>query len=547
MKKIKHLLLRTKLALVITILYIFIESCSYCPPQMDSICYLTRKEKLKELTDSLKTMVFEDPNTIIVFHGSGCAESKNNGTQDVIRVNGMQDIPVYATDAMVFLNGWHLKYLHDDHHVAGFGTAISNIKLADKTDNTGRILTWQAAGVLSDDNFDDSYQWCYFYTVVAWNRQNLDLVVDQRDGSCDSHDHRSANYYSAENVFAYTSLASFTSFLHNTDFIDRNVAILPRGFGFSFDCRNDHHLLQIGYNLDHSEKYIEQGKNYYKRFEIVSPFQNDSAGCVDSGFVSWDTYSIFKDDDVKRNYLFGELVSGFAGKDLNIIQPPYSILPKQGTHVDIAYQGGIRTQKFTINHVPYKYAIPALTGWNLEYVDNDQHVKEIGAWIDEFHYDKDPNLQTGTLHYTLKSVMIDRDKEPDFKVTHKSTILGIGTETGLANQKSPDLIPFSPSGTDPSAFCRFEGNGNLLRVTIKNQGNADAGASKTKVTYSNANSTAFTLDTPPIPAGGTVDLIFRVPSDCFSPDCSFKITVDSENQVDELNKQNNSKNGGCIG
>ena len=77
--------------------------------------------------------------------------------------------------------------------------------------------------------------------------------------------------------------------------------------------------------------------------------------------------------------MFGELVSGFAGKDLNHIQPPYSILPKQGTHVDIAYQGGIRTQKFTINHVPYKYAIPALTGWNSEYVDNDQHVKEIGA------------------------------------------------------------------------------------------------------------------------------------------------------------------------
>ena len=27
--------------------------------------------------------------------------------------------------------------------------------------------------------------------------------------------------------------------------------------------------------------------------------------------------------------------------------------------------------------------------------------------------------------------MIDSDKEPDFNVTHKATILGIGTETGL--------------------------------------------------------------------------------------------------------------------
>ena len=546
MKTIMHLLFNIRLIFSITAVYFLIESCSYCPPTMDSICYLTGKEKLKKLTDSSKTTVFEDPGTIVVFHGFGCAESDNSGRQDIIKVPGFQDIPSYATDAMVFLNGWHLKYLSKDHHVAGFGTAISNIKLSDKTDRSGRILTWQAAGVLSDDNFDDAYQWCYFYTVVAWNNQSLDLVIDQRDGSCDPHDHRSANFYSAENVFAYTSLASFTSYLHNTDFIDRNVAILPRGFGFSFECRNDHNLLQIGYNLDHSEKYIEQGKKYFKRFEIVSPLHDNSAGCVDSGFVSWETYSIFKDNDVKRNYLFGELVSGFAGKDLNIIQPPYSILPKQGSHVDIVYQGGIRTQNFTINHIPYKYAIPALTGWNLEYVSDDQHVKEIGAWIEEFHYDKDPNVLTGTLHYTLKSVMIDRDKEPDFKVTHKGTILGIGAVSGLTSRKAPDLIPYSPAGTDPSAFCRLEenGSGRFLRVTIKNQGNTDAGPSKTKVAY---NNTSFTLDTPPISAGGSVDLLFRVPADCFSPDCSFKITVDSENQVDELNKQNNSANGGCIG
>ena len=102
MKKIKHLLLRAKLVFVFSIpLYIY-RIMFLLPSEMDSICYLTPKEKSKELTDSLKTMVFEDPNTIIVFHGFGCAESKNNGTQDVIRVNGMQGIPVYATDAMVF-------------------------------------------------------------------------------------------------------------------------------------------------------------------------------------------------------------------------------------------------------------------------------------------------------------------------------------------------------------------------------------------------------------------------------------------------------------
>ncbi|HLE24520.1 MAG TPA: CARDB domain-containing protein, partial [Thermodesulfobacteriota bacterium] len=98
---------------------------------------------------------------------------------------------------------------------------------------------------------------------------------------------------------------------------------------------------------------------------------------------------------------------------------------------------------------------------------------------------------------------------------------------------------------EPTAFCRIEQSGKLLRVSVKNQGNADAGASKTTVTFSNK---ALTLDTPAIPAGGSVDLLFKVPANCFSPDCSFRITVDSINQVDELNNEgNNSVDGGCIG
>jgi len=39
-----------------------------------------------------------------------------------------------------------------------------------------------------------------------------------------------------------------------------------------------------------------------------------------------------------------------------------------------------------------------------------------------------------------------------------------------------------------------------------------------------------------------------VPGNCFSPDCSFKITVDANNQINESNHEgNNTANGGCIG
>jgi hypothetical protein len=91
----------------------------------------------------------------------------------------------------------------------------------------------------------------------------------------------------------------------------------------------------------------------------------------------------------------------------------------------------------------------------------------------------------------------------------------------------------------------MEQGATLLRVTVKNQGNDNAGASKTTVNFGN---TSLALDTPPVPAGGSVDLLFKVPGNCFQPDCSFRITVDSNNQVNEENAEgNNSASGGCIG
>lgn len=207
----------------------------------------------------------------------------------------------------------------------------------------------------------------------------------------------------------------------------------------------------------------------------------------------------------------------------------------------------METEDFVIENTPFEYAIPMLTGWELNYPSScgDQHVKEIGIWIDEIHYDKNPGSPVGTLRYKLSSVLSDDDKFPAHKSNHKITVLGLKpTSGGITSQHAPDLVPFSPLGTAPTAFCRIEQDGKLLRVSVKNQGNADAGPSKTTVTFVNK---PFTLDTPAIPAGGSVDLLFKVPSGCFSPDCSFKITVDSNNQVNESDEENNSTNGGCIG
>ena len=115
-----------------------------------------------------------------------------------------------------------------------------------------------------------------------------------------------------------------------------------------------------------------------------------------------------------------------------------------------------------------------------------------------------------------------------------------GRRRGGTVEGKPDLIPLP----DPQlGFCRRR-DGKLI-VTVKNQGTANAGASTTRVDF--ASGSSATQPTPPIPAGGSVDLLFDIPPNCFQPDCSFRITVDSGSVVDESNEGNNTASGTCIG
>ncbi len=109
----------------------------------------------------------------------------------------------------------------------------------------------------------------------------------------------------------------------------KTVAVLPRGFEFDWKDCVDHHLLQIGYNLDHSEIFIENGKKYRKKDQDVTPSLPSTASRVNSGFVSWETSAIFKDNYGRRDYGFGEMVSGLGGNDVGIIQPPFSTVPEE--------------------------------------------------------------------------------------------------------------------------------------------------------------------------------------------------------------------------
>jgi hypothetical protein len=346
--KTKKLFLRLAfLPLLGVLITVSLTSCGFCNRLVGCQVPVGEDAPLKELASSGQNVVFEKQGTIIVYHGFGCAESNKPGEEDVLKVEQSLDLPAYVTNATVFLNGWRARYLSKDRPVDGLGTTIGNIRLERNT------LKWQAAGVLSDENFDDAYSWCYHYTVVAWNPLNLNLTVDHEDGSChpdDSSDPSQANFFSDVNDGTTTALSAFASFLQNPGFASsKTVAILPRGYGFRWarGC-DDHHLLQIGYNLDHSEIFIENGKIYKKKEQDVTPSLPNTASQVDSGFVSWETYAIFKDNKGRRDYAFGEMVSGLSGSDVGIIQPPFSILPIEDEGSSCQFDGGAQGQEFII-------------------------------------------------------------------------------------------------------------------------------------------------------------------------------------------------------
>ena len=419
------------------LLVIFSVSCSFEGNPDPAFCAKFEELPLTELTSQdPPTPVFENPGTIKVMHGFGSAKVNAGAFIDLeiqergfIKVEQSLEIPEYANKATVFLNGWKLSYLgDDDQNVAGLGTLVGKIGLE------GRKLTWNAIGILRDNDAHEGNDWTYYYTVIAWNDAALSVLVnhDDADNFCKAGTGGSDNFYFTTNWGVNrrttTALSSFSSFLQTTDFPPRgNVAILPRGFGFGRN--SDNNLLQVAYNLDHSETFVEYGKKYQKAFgDVLAPLLGP-VSLANSGFVSWNTYSIFKDNELKRNYMFGEMISALGGNDVAVLQPPFSILPREelGGNACISQDDfhGVKSEDFVIENVPFEYAIPMLTGWELRYQCDDENVKEIGIWIDKWSYVKDPANPHGRLSYTLSSILRDKNDDPGHNRSHKVTILGL--------------------------------------------------------------------------------------------------------------------------
>jgi hypothetical protein len=407
------------------VLLTFVQACQYRPGiPITWFCEKIDEAPVTPASGAPPALVFpEVPGTIKAMHGSASAHlDKQKG--GILKIEQSIDIPSYANQAAVFLNGWWLKYSDDEHYVWGLATAIGKIKVQPGNPAVGLPgkLTWNAVGTIQDEDAtgERAMDWRCYYTVVAWNDQILRASVDQGDVEqfCEhpaGTPSPSNNFFLADNTGTTTALSWFPSFLHNASLAAGSaVAILPRGFGFHW-WGPDRHLLQVGYNLEHRERFI-QSVSYKKGAGELNPLPTPPTGRADSGFVSWGSYSIYKDNAARRDYQFAELVSLVHGLDVRVIEPPFSILPRVGEGSHAVVQ--LDRKDVVIDNIPYAYAIPMLTGWNLNYPDTDHEVREIGIWLDDVHY------AAGTLSYKVTAVLHDDSGNGHFS-DHKVTILGL--------------------------------------------------------------------------------------------------------------------------
>ena len=93
-------------------------------------------------------------------------------------------------------------------------TGIGKIKLE------GKKLSWHAVGTLVDGGFDKTFDWVYYYTVVAWNDATLQAFVDQgtRPLQVSFPPIETDDFFVASNKDTFTALSCFPTFLYDQGF-----------------------------------------------------------------------------------------------------------------------------------------------------------------------------------------------------------------------------------------------------------------------------------------------------------------------------------------
>jgi hypothetical protein len=110
-----------------------------------------------------------------------------------------------------------------------------------------------------------------------------------------------------------------------------------------------------------------------------------------------------------------------------VIHRPFTVRPVE----DIGFFTGcitervrVKTTEHVIENIPFQYAWPVLSGWDLTFDCEDQHVTEIGVWLHDISY------AAGVLRYKVSAILRDKDSEPGFGARYGVSVLGLNRSGG---------------------------------------------------------------------------------------------------------------------
>lgn len=354
-----------------------------------------------EVPPGPRNVVFEGPGIQVIYDNSEASASGG-----LVQIQESYPLPAFADQAAVFLNGWSLEYLDGDHHVFLVLARFENSRIENGT------LTWEGTGTLAEQSFDESFRWRYYYTIVAWDSSIFLCGADHNDILGGGFNRNGC------------PLVSTVTQRQRAVVAPRSSVVLPRGFEIWYAetdcvlwiyCKYDHHVQQVAYSMGPSEN-------------AVSLSESDVDLRVGSG-IAWDEHAIMHDNGYHDVGLVTHS-STLSGPGARVIQPPFTIVPLGSVNIGSPSTGEI-TRDVVIEGIPFDYAIPMLSGWNLSYDFGDEHVEKVGVWLSDIEYDPPqpsgsggvPELSGGTLRYKITSVLKD-DGSPSYFVDHNVHILG---------------------------------------------------------------------------------------------------------------------------
>jgi len=385
---------------------------------------------------SHRSIVYDMPGKFQAQHGYACADPGATG-DFVFKIQDSAAIP-NGDDATIIFNGWIEKFDDGDHPLRVLAPGrIFDVETTSSPAGQNE-LHWSAGGGLG---YGQPYSWCYFYTLVFWHPDNNELAAKSANNPVPERFAGPGQFLDAQG--SPGPVHSIAGHLETPDASEHGVprAVVPRGYQFWYDDgNNEHNLLQAGFDL------------------------SNDVPAISGNAISWTSEALLKDNDgqpfgagMSAALLIGPSVSMWQPVEVwhrvvesnvrpswELVSAGFKLTARDADTCWYCTSVGINQPTVWNDYaveVPFKYAVPMLTGWDLGDAFSDHHVLQVGAYIDHFRFVPSGNGRSGRLYYTVVSTYED-DGSSDGNVTsNKVTVLGFNPIDRTAGADLLNPIP----------------------------------------------------------------------------------------------------------